>query len=173
MAALFSAAEEEDYEDEDDTGVLPTDQVKELKAKLKQLKGDMKLARKEGRTEDREACQANARQVEATLARHKALEDEQKQLKADIRATEKKRDGLVNAAREKISPEQAREVILERLKRTLLSTYESYLRADQRECLARLENLHDKYAVTAEDIEKRRDEASAKLRFFLVELGYE
>ncbi len=37
----------------------------------------------------------------------------------------------------------------EKLHRLLVQTYESYLRADQRACLATLENLHDKYAVTA------------------------
>ena len=38
-AALFAAADEEDYEDSDDTGVLPGDEVKTLKAKLKELRG--------------------------------------------------------------------------------------------------------------------------------------
>jgi type I restriction enzyme M protein len=35
-----------------------------------------------------------------------------------------------------------------------------------------LENLHRKYAVTAKVIEARRD-AAARLKGFLVELGYE
>ncbi len=52
------------------------------------------------------------------------------------------------------------------------ATYESYLRADQRACLAALENLHAKYAVTAKQIEVRRDAATAKLQRFLKELGY-
>jgi len=37
LNALFSAADEEDYEDEDDTGVLPGGQVKAIKAELKKL----------------------------------------------------------------------------------------------------------------------------------------
>jgi len=53
-----------------------------------------------------------------------------------------------------------------------VQTYQSYLRADQRACLAGLENLHSKYAVTAEDIEKRRDAAAKKLKGALGELGY-
>lgn len=103
---------------------------------------------------------------------HKALEDEAKQLKADLRATEKKQDDLVEAAREKIDRDEARKVILDRLHRQLVQTYASYLRADQRACLAALENLHAKYAVTAADIERRRDAATAKLKRFLGELGY-
>ena len=40
LDALFAAADEEDYEDADDTGVLPTDQVKSLKAELKQARAE-------------------------------------------------------------------------------------------------------------------------------------
>jgi len=114
-----------------------------------------------------------ARAQEGRLVRHKALEGEARQLKADLRATEKKQDDLVAAARAKINRDEARRVIIDRLHRLLVQTYESYLRADRRACLAALENLHDKYAVTAEEIEKRRDEAAAKLKGFLKELGYE
>jgi type I restriction enzyme M protein len=53
-----------------------------------------------------------------------------------------------------------------------MQTYQSYLRADQRACLAALENLHAKYATTATDIEQRRNTATAKLKGFLGELGY-
>ncbi|MFB1488340.1 MULTISPECIES: restriction endonuclease subunit S [unclassified Thiocapsa] len=41
-----------------------------------------------------------------------------------------------------------------------MQTYELYLRADQRACLAALENLHTKYATTATDIERKRDAAN-------------
>jgi type I restriction enzyme M protein len=94
-------------------------------------------------------------------------------LKADLRATEKKKEELVAAAREKIDRDEARRVILDRLHRTLVQTYEGYLRADQRTCLAALENLYAKYAVTAKVIEAKRDAESAKLKAFLSELGYE
>ncbi|MEJ1268773.1 hypothetical protein WDV93_22830 [Pantoea ananatis] len=43
LQALFAAAGEEDFEDTDDTGVLPADEVKALKASLKEAKGMMKL----------------------------------------------------------------------------------------------------------------------------------
>ena len=114
-----------------------------------------------------------AEKLEARLAKHKALTDEQKKLKSELRATEKKMDDLVAAARAKIEPDEARAAILDRLHRLLVQIYESYLRVDQRACLAALENLYNKYAVTAEDIEKRRDAAMAKLKGFLMELGYE
>lgn len=171
LSALFAAADEEDYEDSDDTGVLPGEEVKALKTELKEVNAQAKLAKRE--KQDGTAFKARAQEIEARLARHKGLEDEAKQLKADLRATEKKKEELVAAAREKINRDEARRVILGRLHRLLVWTYEGYLRADQRACLAALENLHDKYAVTAKDIETKRDASAAKLKTFLAELGYE
>ena len=49
LTALFAAADEEDYEDSDDTGVLPSDEVKALKAELKEANAQAKLAKKEKR----------------------------------------------------------------------------------------------------------------------------
>ena len=174
LAALFAAADEEDYEDSDqmnESGVLPGHEVKALKAELKEANAEAKLAKREKR--DATEFLSRAEFAARRLARHKALEDEAKQLKAELRATEKKQEELVAAAREKISTDEAKGVILERLHRLLLQTYEGYLRADQRACVAALENLHGKYAVTAKQIEAKRDEAAAKLKVFLVELGYE
>ena len=235
LSALFAAADEEDYENDDDNGVLPGEEVKALKAEikalnarwkadlkaLKALAGDlyaeMKLADalprgtqkgdvtrgmtlKEAdfsaaqfvlelaadaeftseRTEPirdhmRTGAEAHeqAQKREERLARHKALANEQRELKSELRATEKKMDELAAAARTKIDSDEARVVILDRLHRLLIGTYEGLLRADQRACLAALENLHAKYAVTAKEIEAQRDEAAGKLKGFLEELGYE
>ena len=234
LAALFAAADGEDYEDEEGIGVLPVEQVKALKEDLKDLKvayiqhfkglktavndlfTELKLAklilkgRKKGdftvkgtqsapdfasaevilsmvadnnfeserieiirgHMQDGRVAHERAQVREARLERHKKLEDEAKQLKAELRATENKQDDLVAAAREKIDHDEARRVIIERLHHVLVQTYESYLRADQRACLAALENLHAKYAVTAACIEQQRDAAVAKLKGFLEELGY-
>ena len=53
-----------------------------------------------------------------------------------------------------------------------MASYQHYLRADQRACVAAVENLWRKYAVTARQIEAQRDVAAAALQGFLVELGY-
>ena len=171
LSALFAAADEEDYEDSDDTGVLPDSEVKALKAEVKEANAQAKLAKKEQRDQSKFLTRTDA--AEKQLVRHKALEDEERQLKSDLRATEKKKEELVAAAREKIDRNEARRVILDRLHRLLIQTYEGYLRADQRACLAALENLHAKYAVTAKSIEAKRDTEAAKLKKFLAELGYE
>ena len=101
-----------------------------------------------------------------------STEDEAKTLKAAIKSTEAKKDELVEQARFKISNDEAREVIVERLGQLLFGSYRQYLRADQRACIAAVENLWGKYAVTAKQIETGRDEAAKALQDFLVELGY-
>jgi type I restriction enzyme M protein len=171
LSTLFAAADQEDYDDSDETGVLPDSEVKALKSELKEAKAQGKLAKKEKRDQSKFLARAEA--AVKRLARHKALEDEERRLKADLRATERKKEELINAAREKIDRNEARRVILDRLHRLLVQTYEGYLRADQRACFAALENLYAKYAVTAQTIEAKRDEEASKLKGFLKELGYE
>ena len=104
--------------------------------------------------------------------RHKALEDEAKTLKAHIKTTTDKKDALVAQARLKISCGEARVIIIERLGKVLFASYQHYLRADQRACVAALENLWRKYAVTARQIEAQRNAAAVALQGFLLELGY-
>ena len=173
LQALFVSADEEDFEDSDETGVFPSEEVKALKAELKELNTRAKLAKKEGEKSNWTAYMAEAAAIEKSLATHKALEDEAKALKAAIRSTEKKQEELVEAARAKISRDEARQVIVERLGRLLLESYRAYLRADQRACIAAIENLWNKYAVTAKEIEVERNAASKQLHEFLVELRYE
>jgi len=173
LTAMFAAADDEDYEDSDDTGLLPAEEVKAAKTQLKELNAQARLAKKEKRLAEAEACKAEAAAIEQRLARHKAVEDEARQLKNDLRANEKKQQELVAAARAKIDSEEARKVILDRIHRLLVETYSGYLRADQRACVAALESLYTKYAVTAKAIEGARDGAAARLKAFLTESGYE
>jgi type I restriction enzyme M protein len=172
LQALFAVADEEDFEDSEDTGVMNSEQVKDLKARLKDAKGMAKLCKRDPSLGDAAVHLQTAVTLEAQLARHKALEDEARSLKVTIKAIENKRDELVQRAREKIPRDQARTVIIARLKQQLLDTYRRYLRAEQRACIQAIENLWRKYAVTARQIEAERDDASRQLQAFLVELGY-
>ncbi len=106
------------------------------------------------------------------LARHKARQDELKELKSGIKATEVKKDEMVDAARAKISPSEAKVLILERFLKTLLAEYNIRLKAYVTELIKAVENLHDKYAVTAEQIVRDRDTATNQLNDFIQELGY-
>jgi len=236
LQALFAAADEEDFEDSEDTGVMASGEVKSKKEDLKRLNGEWKAHVKElkvlaanifieiktadflpkgekkgyycseGLTqkdpqfengnrildlaiqvhhqsefsealieakEHGKIAWENAQGVEQSLSRHKVLEEEAKAQKAIIKSNEQKRDELVESAREKISTDETRTVIIERLRQVLMKTYQAYLRADQRACIKAIENLWGKYAVTTKTIEESRDIASKQLKDFLLELGYE
>jgi type I restriction enzyme M protein len=236
LQSLFAAASEENFEDSDDTGVLPADEVSSKKDELKTLTADWKaqlkqikalagnlftelkaaelippgakkgyycteglsqkdlqfsnglriaelaeqklyqsefVAQLQTAVEQGQRAYQRAQSIETSLANHKALEDEVKTLKANIKATASKRDELVDAARKKISQAEAQPLISARLKRLLLAIYRDYLKAEQRQCIRAVEKLWSKYAVTAKTIEAERDEASQQLQAFLQELGYE
>jgi type I restriction enzyme M protein len=173
LQALFSAASEEDFEDVDDSGVLPAHEVKAVKASLKEAKGLMKLAKRDMTFGDPNSYRLEIERIGKQLVRHKALEDEAKTLKAAIKSTEAKKDELVEQARLKISKDEARLIIIERIGQVLFTSYRQYLDADQRACCTAVENLWGKYAVTAKQIEAEREKAEKTLQAFLVELGYE
>lgn len=90
---------------------------------------------------------AAALRIEASLTRHKALEDEQKELKSTLKGIEAKRDELVASARARISVDEARQVILARLRRELMEVYQAYVRTEQRHAIKAVENLRAKYAI--------------------------
>ena len=117
--------------------------------------------------------QTQIEKIDEQLARHSALEVELKTLKSGIKEVGKQRDELVTAARSKISVDEAKLLILERFQRVLSERFDSYLRQYQRELIADVENLCDKYAVTTEAILKQRDQETAQLSLFLQELGYD
>lgn len=173
LQELFAAADDEDFEDTDDTGVMTSEQVKELKAKLKDAKGMVKLCKRDPNLGSVEENQAKIIQIEAQMKRHKVLEDEAKELKKVIKSIENKRDELVLSAREKISQNEARVVIIERLKKLLMETYNRYLRVEQRTCIQAIENLWSKYALTTKHIEAERESSSQQLQCYMMELGYE
>ena len=225
VQAAFAAADEEGYEDEEDSGVLASADVKRLKDLLKSQGAELKAlvkaaigaapdlvselglpkgAAKLGKLSDPDfvavhrlaAAASNAGSAShfaapiralaqqgqamvdaladatARLARHKALEDEVKALKANLRASEKRREEFVAAARSKITRDAARAQILLRFRNSLFATYRAYLDADRRAVTAAIENLHDKYAVTVRDIEQNRSDAAAELDGYLKALGY-
>jgi len=125
------------------------------------------------------ACRDNARQtveamdrIDRKLENHEARAKELKDLKAAVRDAEKRKDDLVAAAREKIGSEEARRLILDQLRARLREQYDALLQRRLRIFVADVENLWDKYAVTAEQIVAGRDREAEKLNGFLKELGY-
>ena len=200
-AAEDEDEQEEDQAEPNESGALPKKMVKALKHELKAIKGEQRqlnkqlselrrdAARMEGAGSSRgeraalrekigvgeeQLADRRAREqaIEGQLARHVELEDELKKAKARIRQVERRRDELVAAARAKIGEDEARRLILERFQQLLREHFEGYLRQYQRTFIAAIENLWDKYAVTAQQLLAERDREAARLDAYLKELGY-
>jgi type I restriction enzyme M protein len=192
LEALFAAANEtledgnEDEQEESESGVLPKPQVKALKdakkennGQLRDLKKELKFAKKEDPAralqlegEIEKLNTANGL-IDTKLEQHTALEKELKELKAGIKEAEKKKEELIDAAREKITPEEAKALIEARFKQQMVNSYAYYLRQFLIQLVKAVENLHNKYAITVKAILSERDQQANALNQFLVELGYE
>ncbi len=198
-----AAGEADPDDDDLESGVLPkalvkalkdekkgyNGQLKELRKELKELKADLKrmqeadniqpaeIAAQEtsiSQTDQRIKDKNNSKDdVDERLKGHAELERGLKDLKAGIRKVENKMDELVAQAREKITEEEAKKLILQRFHKELLATYDDYLRQYLRGFIAAVDTLWDKYAVTLNDILSDRDREAEQLNEFLVELGYE
>ncbi|MDK2799191.1 MAG: type restriction enzyme protein [Clostridiales bacterium] len=111
-------------------------------------------------------------EIDKRLERHTALENEMKTLKSEIKAIEKSKDELVQRAREQITEEEARELIIKRFYSILVEELHQYMKEHLLIIVDIIENLWDKYKITANRILKERDEESRKLDEFLKGLGY-
>ena len=110
---------------------------------------------------------------EQRFAKHTELEEELKQCKKKVKEIKDRKQALVDSARLKITPEEAKELILKRWKATLHSTVNGYLQNHSRKLLLEVNNLHDKYTIPLHNILLDRDKETQLLNSFLIELGYE
>jgi type I restriction enzyme M protein len=110
---------------------------------------------------------------EQRFAKHTELENELKECNKVIKQIKDRKQELVDQARLKITPEEAKELILDRWNRTLHQTINGYLHAHSRHLLQNIETLWDKYTTTLHSILDKREEQAQLLNTFLTELGYE
>lgn len=143
------------------TSSAEAEEVAELSAELDLLKNEEILANKQ------------KAEIEKKLARHTELEQELKSCKATIKEIKDKKDDLVEKAREKITPDEAKELILTRWKSTLQTTVMDYVSRYERTLITELETRFVKYQETLTSVLNERDEAANLLSNFLKELGYE
>lgn len=161
---------------------------KEYKLLLKRLKANEKALKKQ--PELTEEVAALAKEVEKLLAEvqrldarleteegriatHSELEEELKLCKRKIKEIKDRKQALVDQARLLISPEEAKELIMQRWLRTLQQTVYDYLQAHQRQLLQAVENVWEKYTTPLHSILNEREDETKLLNQFLVELGYE
>lgn len=198
-----AAKENDDDETEidEESGVLPKsiakalkDEKKELAAQERELNRTIKQLTRHSQQQDSAGDSTGAKatlkdvklkqqgmvdikeriiSIDRQISQHSALEEELRRLNSNMRSVEKLRDELVETAREKIKPDQAKALILERLKQHLMQKFEAYLQQHQRVFIAKVENLWAKYSVTLQDILKERDKEALAFGQVLGKLGYE
>jgi len=110
---------------------------------------------------------------EQRFAKHTELETELKECKKIIKQIKDRKQELVDQARLTISPEKAKELILNRWNHTLHQTINGYLQAHSRHLLQSIESLWEKYTTTLNSILSQREKETQLLNSFLMELGYE
>lgn len=193
------AALEEDEWNAEDYEVMPKSEIARIRAEIKSAKGELRelnkatkalekrakayskkkepvpaeITEESARTEAKKApLNQTIDELEKTIARHSELEAELATCSQRVREIERHKDELVESAREKISPEEARKLILARWKRTLRETLAAYLEAHLRVVVSSAEALYSKYTVTLNQLLEERGAAAEKLDGFLAELGY-
>lgn len=153
LEAMFDAVKTEDGEEEDvdlstydfveGQPVLPKAVVDALKSRKKEAAADLKAVKKTDPAYHAELT-GELEQLNELLAKHAAKEEELKTAKQTVKNVEKRRDELVDAARAKISSEEAEQLILNRWMRTLATSYETRLRAYRDALAQRIEGLWNK-----------------------------
>lgn len=161
---------------------------KEYKLLLKRLKANEKALKKQPEltdevatlTKEAEKQLAEVQRLDARLetegnriAKHSELEEELKVCKRKIKEIKDRKQALVDQARLLITPEEAKDLIMQRWLQTLQQTINDYLQAHQRQLLQAVENIWEKYTTTLHSILEEREKETELLNQFLVELGYE
>ncbi|HOI30997.1 MAG TPA: type I restriction-modification system subunit M [Melioribacteraceae bacterium] len=111
-------------------------------------------------------------ETEKLVERHYELDKELKEVRLVIKEIRNNKEKTVELAREKITQEEAKVLILARWKRTLTTTVDEYLKQYQRKFLFVIENLWNKYTTPLHTILNERDKETEQLNKFLSELGY-
>jgi type I restriction enzyme M protein len=186
--------EEDDY-NEEDFEVFPKKVVQEYKATLKTYNGEIKGINKDIKAltirikassekadlekeyqkivTKKQLLEEQVTTIETKLANHSTLEKELVECKKVIKEIKDKKDDLVEKAREKITPEEAKVLIMARWKTILHSTVMEYVNRYERELIVILEGVFTKYCETLTSIVEVRDQVAIQLDNFLKELGYE
>jgi type I restriction enzyme M protein len=186
---------EEDEYDKEDFEVFPKEVLSLFKEEIKTLNGSLKTLKNEIKalniriktnTDTTElkntleqklmqeaGYEAQKEDIETKIAHHTSLEKELKECKATVKEIKDRKDELVEKAREKITPDEAKALIMARWKTTLNQTVMDYVNRFERTLSQELENRFTKYAETLKGILHDRDNAAQLLDNFLIELGYE
>jgi len=198
LEALFKEVNEleEDEYSEEDYEVFPKKVLAQHKAKIKQINADIRELKKEIKgikqilkadTDDGtdyqalkiekeelqlEKEEAKAR-IEALIQPHIDFTKELSDCKRAVKEIKDKKEELVEAAREKITPEEAKKLIMARWYKILITTVNGYIKAYQQEFITILSGIYEKYKITLGSTLSSRDDEANKLDLYLTEMEYE
>ena len=119
-----------------------------------------------------------ARQDIARLDQEKELQpyveitNQLKEARKRFKELQKKFIKRLHEAREALSDDDCRDLVLDILNEKLAGHLESYVTAHRQEVIAAVENWWDKYRVMLKNIEGEREKVSSKLADFMGGLGY-
>jgi ribosome recycling factor len=103
---------------------------------------------------------------------HVGITNQLKEARKRLKELQKEFIKCLREARDALSDDDCRNLVLDILNEKLAGHLESYVTAHRQEVVAAVENWWDKYRVTLRDIEGERENSTKKLAEFMGELGY-
>jgi len=147
----------------------------ELEAKKAELDSQIKAAAPtKGEDSDEADGRADADDEENTIdeAQFKAWKAELTKVKKQLKTQQENFASHLNQAVDGLDEQQAAELLLTILHNDMQAIVERYIAAQRNQVVATFENWWDKYRVTLNEIEHKRDAAAGVLQGFLKGLGY-
>jgi len=148
----------------------------ELEAKKAELESQIKAATPAKGTEGDEAdSEAEAGDDEENAVDEAQLKDWKAELTKVKKQLKTQKDNFashLNKAVDGLDEQQAAELLLTILHNDMQAIVERYIAAQRKQIVAAFENWWDKYRVTLNEIEHKRDAAAVALQGFLKGLGY-
>ena len=151
-------------------------ELAELEAKKAELDSQIKAAApskvEDGDEADSEAETGDDEENAVDEAQLKALKAELAKVKKQLKAQLQSFADHLNQAVDDLDEPQAAELLLTILHDDMQAIVERYIAAQRKQIVAAFENWWDKYRVTLNEIEHKRDAAAKALQGFLKGLGY-
>jgi type I restriction enzyme M protein len=123
-------------------------------------------------TEKVKPVENKIRELEQELQPYVEITGQLKGAKKRFKELRKRFIKRLHEAREALSDDDCRDLVLDIMNEKLAGHLESYVTAHRQEVIAAVENWWEKYRVTLRDIEGEREQVSTKLIHFEKKLGY-
>lgn len=154
--------EVEDW-DEEEQGQKTAGKVKEF---LKETINYLLSSKQEAAIKEAQKWQDITRRIDEK-------EKELKKLNKELKLKQQTLEESIKQKRETLTEEEAKVLLLEKLKETIKQGLEKYINAEKKELIRVFEKLWDKYKISLRELITERDKETEKLNEFLRMLNYE